>query len=241
MDALFQPDERGQIPHRCAGGSCRDWKDNDIKKDHVRLGKGALYAQFDYAFYISCREISLSQQEDMLSLGDFMLNCCPDRRAPLGENLASPQKLLFITDSFDKLRFSLDQPKSKLCSSAEEKKPVEIILSSLLEKTLLSESSLLITTKTTALQSLGQCLKTGSFAEILGFSEAEREEYFHKFFMDEDKARKATSFVKRNYTLFTMCLVPIMCWTICTVLEQELDEGNDLSQTSTTIPELYVS
>ncbi|XP_074994758.1 NACHT, LRR and PYD domains-containing protein 12-like [Calonectris borealis] len=242
VETLFQPDKKGQIPQIIVlVGAAGIGKTMTSRKIMLDWAKGALYAQFDYAFYISCREINLSQQEDLLSLGDLMSDCCPDRWAPLDEILASPQKLLFIIDGFDELRFSLDQPKCKLCSSAEEKKPVEIILSSLLEKTLLSESSLLITTRPTALQSLGQCLKTECFAEILGFSEAEREEYFRKFFMDEDKARKAISFVKRNDTLFTMCLVPIICWTVCTALEQELDEGNDLSQPSTTITELYVS
>ncbi|KAM6307815.1 NACHT, LRR and PYD domains-containing protein 12-like [Podargus strigoides] len=242
METLLQPDEKGQIPQSVVlVGAAGTGKTMTSRKIMLDWAKGNLYAQFDYAFYISCREISLSQQGDMLSLGDLILDCCPDRQAPLGDILAGPQRLLFIIDGFEELRFFLDQPKCKLCSSAEEKKPVAIILSSILGKTLLPESSLLITTRPTALQSLGQWLKMECFAEILGFSEAEREEYFHKFFVDEGKARKAISFVKSNDALFTMCLVPIMCWTVCIVLERELGEGIDLSQTPATITELVVS
>ncbi|XP_068280868.1 NACHT, LRR and PYD domains-containing protein 12-like isoform X2 [Nyctibius grandis] len=242
VETLFQPDEREQIPQVVVlVGAAGMGKTITARKIMLDWARGDLYAQFEYAFYISCGDINLSEQEDTLSLGDLMSGCCPDRQAPLGDILARPQKLLFIVDGFDELRFSVDQPTCKLCSSAEEKKPVGIILRSLLEKTLLSESSLLITTRPTALQSLGQRLKTACFAEIQGFSEAEREEYFHKFFMDEEAARRAISFVQRNDALFTMCFVPIMCWTVCTVLERELGEGNDPSQPSTTITELYVS
>ncbi|KAM6240057.1 NACHT, LRR and PYD domains-containing protein 3-like [Spheniscus humboldti] len=170
------------------------------------------------------------QQADTLSLVDLISACCPCGKVPPEGILASPEKLLFIVDGFDELRFSLDQPKNKLCSDCGERKPVEIILSSLFQKTLLSQSSLLITTRPTALQRLGQCLKEEHYAEIMGFSDAEKEEYFHKFFRDEEKAVKAVTFVKRNDTLFAMCLVPVVCWTICTVLEQELHEGKILSR-----------
>ncbi|XP_009474844.1 PREDICTED: NACHT, LRR and PYD domains-containing protein 3-like, partial [Nipponia nippon] len=241
IETLFQPDERGQMPQIVVlVGSAGIGKTVTARKIMLDWARGAIYAQFDYAFYINCREINLSQQADMLSLVDLISACCPCGKAPPEAILASPEKLLFVIDGFDELRFSLDQPKNKLCSDCVERKPVEIILSSLFQKTLLSQSSLLITTRPTALQRLGQCLKEERYVEIMGFSDAEKEEYFHKFFREEEKAIKAITFVKRNDTLFAMCLVPIMCWTICTVLEQELNEGKDLVQTSRTTTMLYV-
>ncbi|XP_074016224.1 NACHT, LRR and PYD domains-containing protein 12 [Numenius arquata] len=241
VETLFQPDERGQTPQIVVlVGGAGIGKTVTARKIMLDWARGAIYAQFDYAFYISCREINLSQEADMLSLLDLISACCPCGKAPPEAILASPEKLLFIIDGFDELRFPCDQPKNKLCSDCGERKPVEIILSSLFQKTLLSQSSLLITTRPTALQRLGLCLKEERYAEIIGFSDAEKDEYFHKFFRDEEKAIKAITFVKRNDTLFAMCLVPIMCWTICTVLEQELNEGKDLAQTSRTTTELYM-
>ncbi|XP_054077753.1 NACHT, LRR and PYD domains-containing protein 12-like isoform X3 [Rissa tridactyla] len=241
VETLFRPDERGQTPQIIViVGSAGIGKTVTARKIMLDWARGAIYAQFDYAFYINCREINLSYQVDMLSPVDLISACCPCGKAPPEAILASPEKLLFIIDGFDELRFPCDQPKNKLCSDCGERKPVEIILSSLFQKTLFSQSSLLITTRPTALQSLGRCLKEERYVEILGFSDAEKDEYFHKFFRDEDKAKKAITFVKRNDTLFAMCLVPIMCWTICTVLEQELTEGKDLAQTSRTTTELYM-
>ncbi|KGL93470.1 NACHT, LRR and PYD domains-containing protein 3, partial [Charadrius vociferus] len=241
VETLFHPDERGQTPQIIVlVGGAGIGKTVTVRKIMLDWARGAIYAQFDYAFYINCREINLSQQADMLSLVNLISACCPCGKAPPEAILASPEKLLFIIDGFDELRFPCDQPKNKLCSDWGERKPVEIILSSLFQKTLLPQSSLLITTRPTALQRLGQCLKEERYAEIMGFSDAEKEEYFHTFFRDEEKAIKAITFVKRNDTLFAMCIVPIMCWTICTVLEQELNEGKDLAQTSRTTTELYM-
>uniref|UniRef100_A0A8C0F6B0 NACHT domain-containing protein n=1 Tax=Bubo bubo TaxID=30461 RepID=A0A8C0F6B0_BUBBB len=207
VETLFWPDERGQTPQIIVlVGGAGIGKIVTARKIMLDRAREAINAQFDYAFFINCSEINLSQQ------------------TPPEAILATPEKLLFIIDGFDEMRFSLDQ------------KPVEIILSSLFQKTLLSQSSLLITTRPTALQSLGKCLKGEYYAEIMGFSDAEKEAYF---FRDEEKAIKAITFVKRNDTLFAMCLVPIMCWTICTVLEQALNEGKDVVRTSRTT-ELYV-
>ncbi|XP_075375118.1 NACHT, LRR and PYD domains-containing protein 12 [Mycteria americana] len=240
VETLFQPDERGQVPQIIVlVGGAGIGKTVTARKIMLDWARGAIYAQFDYAFYINCREIDLSQQADMLSLMDLISACCPYGKASPEAILASPEKLLFIIDGFDELRFSLDQPENKLCSDCGERKPVEIILSSLFQKTLLSQSSLLITTRPTGLRRLKWCLKEERYAKIMGFSDAEKEEYFYKFFRDEEKAIKAITFVKRNDTLFAMCLVPILCWTICTVLEQELNEGKDLVRTFRTT-ELYV-
>uniref|UniRef100_A0A8D0G0C6 NACHT domain-containing protein n=1 Tax=Strix occidentalis caurina TaxID=311401 RepID=A0A8D0G0C6_STROC len=236
VETLFWPDERGQTPQIIVlVGGAGIGKIVTARKIMLDRAREASNAQFDYAFYINCSEINLSQQADTLSMVDLISAFCPCGKTPPEAILATPGKLLFIIDGFDEMRFSFNQPNNKLCSYCGKRKPVEIILSSLFQKTLLSQSSLLIVTRPTALQSLGKCLKGEHYAEIMGFSDAEKEAYF---FRDEEKAIKAITFVKRNDTLFAMCLVPIMCWTICTVLEQALNEGKDLVQTSRTT-ELY--
>ncbi|XP_006765440.1 PREDICTED: NACHT, LRR and PYD domains-containing protein 12 [Myotis davidii] len=145
-----------------------------------------------------------------------------------------------IIDGFDELQPSFHDPRGPWCVCWEEKRPPELLLSSLIHKKLLPEASLLITTRPTALEKLQRLLEYPRHVEILGFSEAERKEYFYKYFQDAEQARHVFGFVRDNEPLFTLCFVPLVCWVVCTCLKQQLEGGGLRRQATRTTTAVYL-
>lgn len=235
---LFKPDEDGQTPQVVVlVGAPGMGKTMTVRKVMVGWVEGTLYTQFDYVFCIGCENIAFTREASVV---DLISTCCPRRRTPAGKILADQKKILFIFDGFEALRFSLAQPKDELSSDPWEVKPLETTLMSLLKKTVLPESSLLITTRPTALQSLEQCLEGEYYAEILGFSAAMREEYFHRHLENANKADMAFRFTRGNKILYSLCIIPVMSWIVCTILEQELSKKKNLIECSKPITQMSV-
>ncbi|NXP47283.1 NLRP3 protein, partial [Heliornis fulica] len=225
---LFKPDEDGQtLRVMLLVGAPGMGKTMMVRKVMVEWAEGTLCTQFDYIFCMDCKDLACTKEA---SVADLISKCCPQRRMPLGKVLAEQKKILFIFDGFEALGYSSAQPEDELISDPREVKPLETTLRSLLKKTILPESSLLITTRPTALQALEGCLESERYAEILGFSAASREHYFHRHFGNDTKAQEAFRFARGNEILYSLCVIPAMSWTVCSILDQEFHKKNHLAE-----------
>ncbi|XP_074161080.1 NACHT, LRR and PYD domains-containing protein 12-like isoform X2 [Sminthopsis crassicaudata] len=240
--ALFDPfKETGVQPRTVVlQGAAGIGKTTLASKVMLDWAEGNLFQErFDYVFYLTCRELNpLGERE--ISFADLIANDWPGPQAPITEIMSQPERLLFIIDGLDELKFPCKEHRHDLCKDWKQKEPVSILLSSLLRKTLLPEACLLLTTRLTALGKFSPLLESPRHVEILGFSVQQREEYFCKFFRDKDLGEKAFHLIKGNSTLFTMCSVPLMNWIVCTCLKQQMEKGQDPVQALKTTTALYM-
>ncbi|XP_027722091.1 NACHT, LRR and PYD domains-containing protein 12-like isoform X2 [Vombatus ursinus] len=242
VSVLFDPDQKtGTQPHTVVlQGAAGIGKTTLAIKVMLDWAEGKLYQdRFDYVFYLTCRELNPLGERD-ISFADLIVNDWPGPQAPMTEIMSQPERLLFIIDGLDELRFPCNEHRYDLCKDWKQQRPVPILLSSLLRKTLLPEASLLLTARVTALGKFGPLLENPRHVEVLGFSAEHRKEYFCKFFRNEKLGTKAFSLVKGNGTLFTMCSVPLMNWIVCTCLKQQRERGRDPMQALKTTTVLYM-
>ncbi|XP_070622860.1 NACHT, LRR and PYD domains-containing protein 3-like isoform X2 [Erythrolamprus reginae] len=245
IETLFNPDKYGLIPQVVVlQGAAGIGKTMIAKKIMFDWASQQLYQnKFNYVFYISCSEMNFHAESQKTSIAEIISNewlRCHKVKNVIQNILKNEEKLLFIIDGFDELRYSFNPAENYCCIDPWKKEPVRIILSNLFQKKILPKSSLIITTRPTALEKLNQCLEYPRYFEILGFSTKEREEYFYKFFENKDQAMQAFRYVKQNDTLFTMCVIPLVSWIICTVMKQELERGKDLQKTPYTLTVIYM-
>ncbi|NWZ34555.1 NLRP3 protein, partial [Brachypodius atriceps] len=221
--ALFEAGRDGQSPQVVVlVGAPGMGKTTMVRKVMVEWREGSLHTHFDFVFCLDCKAIVLPMEA---SVADLVSQGCPGLPVPPEEILDEQKRILFVFDGFEALGFSLLGPEAELSSDPREVKPLELTLMSLLKKTVLPKASLLITTRPRALGSLRRCLKGDchlEIVELLGFAAARREEYFHRYFEKPDIADMAFRFARGNQILYSLCAIPAMSWTVCTILQQEL-------------------
>ncbi|MEJ1272390.1 hypothetical protein NN561_003240 [Cricetulus griseus] len=205
-------------------------------------GEGQLYRdRFQHVFYLSCRELDQCKQ---LSLAELIAKDQAVPTAPIRQILSHPEKLLFILDGIDEPAWVLEEKNPELCLHWSQPQPVHTLLGSLLGKSVLPGASLLLTARTTDLKKLVPSFRQPCLVEVLGFSKSGRKKYIYKYFTEQRDATTVFRLVEANPVLSTLCVVPWVSWLVCTCLQQQMEQGQDLSltsQTTTTLCLKYLS
>ncbi|XP_069465026.1 NACHT, LRR and PYD domains-containing protein 3-like isoform X2 [Ambystoma mexicanum] len=238
IQTLFDPEKDGHIPSTVVlQGVSGIGKTMTCRKIMLDWASGELFQDmFDYMFYIHCRE--LNQYRGQRTIADLIPSCDGEPFLSMEEIEAESEKVLFIIDGFDELKI----PENLLLNDPGNKAPMGQLIISLIKRNFLQKSSILITTRPTEIlaQVLTACRGGERIAEILGFSEAKRKEYFTTFFGNKSQGKQAFNVVKEHEILFTMCFMPIVCWIVCKAVKQQMKKKEEFVYVSKTTTSVYM-
>lgn len=242
LNSLFNPDDHGISPSSVIlQGNSGNGKTFTVQKIMMDWASGDLYnGLFDVVFHLKCKEIN--RIPDKKSLVEILSYSCSLPSDQISQMLQeTPEKVLFIVDGFDELKLTQDYYDTSAHNDLLQKAPPVLTLCALLKGRILPESFLLVTSRSTATDTLKNLLKGPQrFAEIMGFSEKAVEEYFQKFFQNEELFGKAYTFVKTNEPLITACSIPVVCWIICTTIKERFRYGAAATSGLETTTSIYV-
>lgn len=147
-------------------------------------------------------------------------------------------QVLFIFDGLDESCLHLDFRSSEVVTDVTERSSVETLLTNLIRGTLLPTARLWMTSRPAAARQIPPEF-IDAVAEVRGFGERQKQEYFSKKLKNRDQARRITSHIETLRSLRVMCRIPIFCWISAEVLDHVL-KTNENSRFPQTLTDLYL-
>nr|AAQ63459.1 NALP9A [Mus musculus] len=196
--------------------------------------RNLLQNRFQYVFYFSV--FSLNNITE-LSLAELISSTLPESSETVDDILSDPKRILFILDGFDYLKFDLEL-RTNLCNDWRKKLPIQIVLSSLLQKIMLPECSLLLELGNASLSNIIPLLQYPREIIMSGFSEQTIEIYCVSFFNTQTGVEIFKN-LKSIKPLFNLCRCPHLCWMICSTIKWQYERREVASRFGRTLGLLY--
>ncbi|XP_062861053.1 uncharacterized protein LOC134323457 [Trichomycterus rosablanca] len=191
------------------------------------------YQDISFIFPLPFRELNL-KKENHRSLMDLISEFFPETK---GLRFTDRYKVMFVLDGLDECRLPLAFQENETWRDASMPATLDVILTSLIKGDLLPSALIWITTRPAAAARIpADCVDR--VAEVRGFNDEQKEEYFRKRISDESLANKIIKHVKASRSLFLMCHIPVFCWISATVFEKILEETEN-EETPKTLTEMY--
>ncbi|XP_077887606.1 NACHT, LRR and PYD domains-containing protein 2 [Ictidomys tridecemlineatus] len=189
------------------------------------------------AFYLSCRELN---RMIPCTFAELICRNCPEMQDVALEVLTRAENVLFVVDGFEELKVPAGVLIHDICSDWNQKKPVPVLLSSLLKRKMVAKATLLVTTRREALRELLLLVEQPLLVEVEGFSEADREQFFLRHFEDTDQALRALDTIKHSPALLHLGTAPAVCQLLCATLKLLMDGGEDPGLACQTTTSLFL-
>ncbi|XP_059108499.1 NACHT, LRR and PYD domains-containing protein 9B-like [Peromyscus eremicus] len=219
-------------------GSKGKGKTTFLRKAMLDWASGNLWQnRFRYVFFISL--ITLNNITE-LSLAELMLAKLSESSETLDKILSDPKRILFILEGLEYLKFDLEL-RTNLCNDWGKTLPTQIVFSSLLQKVMLPESSLLLELGNPSVPKIYPLLRYPKKITIQGFTDETTKFYCMCFFSDYHKGLQVFEYLKKRKKLLTLCRNPYICWVSCSTLIWQCDRGEEMNLVGITDSIIYTS
>ncbi|KAE8295696.1 NLR family member X1 Precursor [Larimichthys crocea] len=232
VEQLFEPSDTwsdGRGLNVLLYGAVGTGKSTVVRKLVLDWCAGTTLTHFKLLIPFSCEDLGqlskVSSLRDLVSRKYLYL-----RKHPLLSGEGNQAKdVLFLFNGMEKMKLDFRIGATELCSDPNEPLPPGAVMVNLLRKYLLPESSILVTTRLSALDRIPQKY-VSRFAQICGFNDPDRQRaYFTGRLLQQsgDTARnhEAQALIEllylnlqRESQLAAACFFPSYCWLTCATL-----------------------
>ncbi|KAM4825003.1 NACHT, LRR and PYD domains-containing protein 5 [Thomomys bottae] len=183
--------------------------------------QGTLFCDlFSYVFLLPAGELQTGTKD--WSLVELMDRQWPNRWLPVAQILSQPQRLLFVVDGLEELEAAWWDGAGGLCEDCAERRPVAVLMCSLLQKALLPASSLLITATGVGIEQFKALVVSPRYLVITGLSVESRAEL--EDCTADGKEALVLGSVLTRHRLLDPCQESLVCGLLCAALRLQ-EEG----------------
>lgn len=231
---IFKPSQNNPKPIKCVltKGVAGIGKTVSVQKFILDWAEEKANQEITFIYPLPFRELNLMRGK-LFSLVELLQHFKIDCR-----DIHERHNVLFIFDGLDECRFPLDFQKNRRLCNPNEPASIDVLLTNLINKSLLPDSLVWITSRPAAASQIP--LKyIDLVTEVRGFNDPQKEEYLYKSISDEHLAGRIITHLKSSRSLYIMCHIPVFCLMSVTVLERMLNAAED-GEIPKTLTQMYI-
>ncbi|XP_036431607.1 nucleotide-binding oligomerization domain-containing protein 2-like isoform X2 [Colossoma macropomum] len=214
------PEQRKHIKTMLTKGIAGIGKTICLQKFILDWAEGKTNQEIDLMLALSLQNLNLKKKENV-SLTELLHHFFPEVK----QIDLNTVRIMLIFDGLDEYHLPLDFQHNTNWCDPNKPTAVDVLLTNLIKGNLLPSALLWVTSRPRAAIAIpSEYIQ--KVTEIHGFTEAQKEEYFHKRISDKTKASRIISHINTTMSFQRMSHIPAYCSLSAAVLQDTLDDTN---------------